>query len=386
MQDAWSESPPRHRPAADRRSRRRLRRLIREHREGCPERLTPREPAPSADHISDGRGERWRVAPSPAASPAPAASPSVTSTASATPSSATKDEGRPACPDPPTHVVAAGETLSGIAQGYGVTVQALRAANPQIRDPRLIHPGDAIVISPIDLGASWVRDPLLINDRGQIAGSADGGSGDSRAFLWQGGTLTDLGTLGGRESVATDINDRGQVVGQADTASGEEHAFLWQDGTMTDLGTLRRRAAGAVAINERGQIVGWSGDAAGDRRAFLWQDGTMTDLGTLGGNYTSASAINDRGQVVGASTTTSGEGHAFLWQDGTMTDLGTLGGGGSGADAINDEGQIVGMVSDPPGGPDIMWEHGRGFVWQDGVMRDLGIDFDGQPRGPAWQP
>ena len=96
---------------------------------------------------------------SPAATPAPAASPSVTSIASATPSSATKDEGRPACPDPPTHVVAAGETLSGIAQGYGVTVQALRAANPQIRDPRLIHPGDAIVISPIDLGASWVSRP-----------------------------------------------------------------------------------------------------------------------------------------------------------------------------------------------------------------------------------
>jgi probable HAF family extracellular repeat protein len=32
---------------------------------------------------------------------------------------------------------------------------------------------------------------------------------------------------------------RGQVVGEGYTTSGELHAFLWQDGTMTDLGNLR---------------------------------------------------------------------------------------------------------------------------------------------------
>jgi len=50
-------------------------------------------------------------------------------------------------------------------------------------------------------------------------------------------TITDLGTLGGSFSEAHDVNERGQVVGESTTASGEFHAFLWEKGTMIDLGT-----------------------------------------------------------------------------------------------------------------------------------------------------
>ena len=44
------------------------------------------------------------------------------------------------------HRVQVGDTLSGIADVYGVTQAALLVANPQITDPSLIHPGDFLTI------------------------------------------------------------------------------------------------------------------------------------------------------------------------------------------------------------------------------------------------
>lgn len=44
----------------------------------------------------------------------------------------------------PGHTVRRGETLSGIAQAKGVSLQALIEANPQIQDPNLIRPGQTL--------------------------------------------------------------------------------------------------------------------------------------------------------------------------------------------------------------------------------------------------
>lgn len=251
----------------------------------------------------------------------------------------------------------AGDTLSEIAQQYGVTVASLLAANPQITDPRLIRVGEVIVISPLDLGTlggpySAAED---VNNRGQVVGWANTPTNYyAHAFRWEDGAMTDLGTLGGDGSWAMAINDRGQVAGYSLIASdgsqtlGPMHAFLWENGVMTDLGSLGGRGITPLDINERGQVVGSAETVSGERHAFLWEDGVLTDLGTLGGTESQAFGINEQGQVVGQSFTGSRT-HAFLWQDGVMTDIGTFGSWGAWATAINDLGHMALLLSEPSG-------------------------------------
>ncbi|HEX2274470.1 MAG TPA: Calx-beta domain-containing protein [Acidimicrobiales bacterium] len=186
-----------------------------------------------------------------------------------------------------------------------------------------------------------------INDRGQIVGSAGDYVG-IRAFLWDNGAFTDLGSLGGSYTEAEDINGAGQIVGGSTTASGVRRAFLWEAGGMVDLGTLGGPSSQATAINDMGQIVGQSQTASGAWRPFLWEGGRMTDLGTLGGAAI-AYDINNGGQVVGASEIASGQFRGFLWDNGTLWRLPDLEGPPDDsydhtvARAINDSGHIVGM-------------------------------------------
>ena len=57
------------------------------------------------------------------------------------------------------------------------------------------------------------------------------------AFLWQNGSMQDLGALGWNQQHRYDINDKGQVVGALQTGQNS-HAFVWANGQMQDLNNL----------------------------------------------------------------------------------------------------------------------------------------------------
>lgn len=188
---------------------------------------------------------------------------------------------------------------------------------------------------------------VAINPSGQVVGVSelvtDDGF-DQRAFLWEKGVMRDLGRFS-----PSGINPAGQVVGSANTATGQTRAFLWENGAMTDLGTLGGDISIASGINPAGQVVGSSYTSDGRLHGFLWDKGVMTDLGTLAEegeiDQTVANAINPAGLVVGSSPFHPR--HAFVWEKGVMTDLGTLGGDHSTALAINPAGDIVGYAATP---------------------------------------
>lgn len=172
----------------------------------------------------------------------------------------------------------------------------------------------------------------------------------------------------------------------------------------TDLGDLGGGESVALGLNDAGDVVGWStipGCATGTgtpcRRAFLWKDGVLTDLGVLPGDEEStARGINDLGQIVGTSEANvvagSGDFRAVTWNGSGPVALPHLGQADSVfAYDINDSGQIAGHAYDPTVSAD------RAVVWQGTTLlpvgqsephtynRLYGINEQGHVIGSAWE-
>jgi probable HAF family extracellular repeat protein len=216
-----------------------------------------------------------------------------------------------------------------------------------------------------------------MNDAGEAVGWSSG-RGGQRAVTWDRlGAIHMLGTLPGyAHSVARGINDRGQIVGycfndarrNGAALTEQSHAFLWEQGTMRDLGVAPGcRASRAYAINNVGQVAGWVLTADDKTHAMVWENGAMHDIGALAdGTISIATALNDAGQVVGSSDHSDGTVSAFLWQNGVMHDLGMLPGSThSKAYAINNLGQITGVsisgVDYNGGGQIFVWDCKNGM-------------------------
>ena len=272
--------------------------------------------------------------------------------------------------------------LGALPGGYNSAVSAINArgwiagfSQNGVIDPVTTLPATHAVLwknrKPIDLGTlgGYVSNGVYVNDGGQVVGfstlntdpdpfSLFGAS--VHAFLWQGGVMQDIGTLGGPDSVPTagGINQRNGLIAGASYINSTPNPgtgiptvdpFLWKNGTMTDLGTLGGTIGSASLANNRGQVAGVS-DLAGDliSHPFLWKHGVMSDLGTLGGDNGTPAGLNDAGAVVGwADLPGSQTFGAFLWKRGVMRYLGTIGSDPcSRARAINSHGQVVGSTSD----------------------------------------
>jgi probable HAF family extracellular repeat protein len=183
------------------------------------------------------------------------------------------------------------------------------------------------------LGTGTNAEATAINERGQVVGDSYTSSAPgvcygvtTGGFLWdRRHGMLDLGSFGGTCTIPTDLNSHGQVAGIS-TVAGDSYqrAFLWEHGSLRDLGGFEGKNTGAIAINEKGEVVGFA------QHAVLWKHvGELIDLGTVGSDPCSfAQGINDEDQVVGDSSPSDcvnyDTSRGFLWENGSIADLNTL--------------------------------------------------------------
>jgi probable HAF family extracellular repeat protein len=197
---------------------------------------------------------------------------------------------------------------------------------------------------------------IAINQSGQITGYADvtgSDSGDSlyHAFLYSGGSMNDLGTVGGyTDSDGIAISSGGEVVGALYSSSLGTNSFIYLNGQISNLSTLIG-LQDVTGVNDSNHFIGYQSSGA----SYVYMNGSLTSLGRPAGfDEALPKAINNAGQIVGAFDTGGTEFNAFIWSNGVLANLNSDIAANSGwvlqqALDINDNGQIVGYGLNPSG-------------------------------------
>lgn len=226
---------------------------------------------------------------------------------------------------------------------------------------------------------------LGLNNKGQVVGRVDTKDG-SRAFLYSGGKVTDLGVVDGKKnSQARAINDAGRIVGSRESSRAYEFA---PGKAPTDLGVNGE----SVSINNAGQIAVSSG--SGSHRIDPGKAPEKLPAPVLKvGDINAAGVVVGQGQV-------SGKTHPFRVEPGKapedLFDAVKMGTATAGvAQAINANGQIAGAFSNgkafrydpalpgPTQAVDITRPGRQAYAWDinaDGLV--VGVDTKGGRDDP----
>ena len=188
-----------------------------------------------------------------------------------------------------------------------------------------------------------------------------------RAYLYDDGEWTALGTLGDRPvSRATAINDHTEIVGES-LGNGTLRAFRWKNGVMSGVPGLLGPHNPASDVSNSRSITGWMGPAITvGSLGFLKTGQTVEEIPPVAGGFSSlANAVSNFEIVVGESWLPVKDGpvphRAWIYEDGQALELPNPSNANR-TDAIdvNDADQVL-----------VHPDSGNDFLWQDGAIFEI---------------
>lgn len=139
-----------------------------------------------------------------------------------------------------------------------------------------------------------------MNNRGQVVGVYEDGSGNVHGFITDGNRFASIDPPGSIGTYVYKINDAGVSVGPYYTADGLQHGFSYQNGRYTNI-DFPGAAGGTSAngINSTGDIVGQYWDVSGTSHGFIFNHGHYQRLDVANSANTDLTMINDSGLITG---------------------------------------------------------------------------------------
>ena len=196
---------------------------------------------------------------------------------------------------------------AGDITGFLSTGRCNSGSNPACLAPfhAFVYQGSGLV----DIGTlgGTYSEGTGINDLNEIAGvSSVKGSRLNHLFLYARGHMRDMGTVAGESFVTALINNRGEIVGSATNSKGVETSFIYGGHSFDKIPLL------ADSLNNSGVIAGSYRAANGSSHASLYRQCKLIDLNDLVDPsltfLTNASGISDNGKIVASGL----NGHLYV--------------------------------------------------------------------------
>jgi probable HAF family extracellular repeat protein len=206
-------------------------------------------------------------------------------------------------------------------------------------------------------------------------GSSTEGEASVYAFIYRNGKITSLGDLGGTSSVGWSVNASGDVVGYFYGSTVNPtlpNAYLYQEGTIAPVPTPANFVSYGYSINDSGEYIVISSEIGTSLTStFIYSAGTTKTISAAGYTSVVGTAINAQGQVTGAARLLAdNSSHAFLYSGTQLIDLGvptnSTYNAGSYGNAISNTGVVVGQAWNSSGNAD------HAFLAQIGSNIDIG--------------